>query len=212
VGSLTRHDVQNKLTLVTGNIYLLKKKAPIDPEMLERLSDIEGACKQIVEIFDFARSYETLGEEEPRYVDVAEAFDKAASQFCDLKGIKVMNECEGLEVFADSLLTRLFYNMIDNSIKYAQKLSKIGIRFEKGMEELKLIYEDDGVGIPQAEKPKLFTKGYGKGTGYGLYLIKKMMEAYGWTIQETGKPGKGAQFTMSIPRTNHKSQENYRIT
>ncbi|HXX87016.1 MAG TPA: PAS domain S-box protein, partial [Candidatus Acidoferrum sp.] len=159
VGSLTRHDVQNKLTLVTGNVYLLKKKAPIEPEMLERLSDIEGACKQIVEIFDFARSYETLGEEEPRYVGVAEAFDKAASQFCNLKGIKVMNKCEGLEVFADSLLTRLFYNMIDNSIKYAQKLSKIGVRLAKGMDELKLIYEDDGVGIPQAEKPKLFTKG-----------------------------------------------------
>jgi PAS domain S-box-containing protein len=212
VGSLTRHDVQNKLTLVTGNAYLMKKKAISDPETLERLRGIEEACKQIVEIFDFARSYETLGEEELRYVDVADAFDKAASQFGDLKGISADNECKGLIVLADSLLTRLFYNLIDNSLKYGEKLTYMRIRMEKGREELKLIYEDDGVGIPLAEKSKLFTKGHGKGTGLGLYLIKKIMEAYGWAIKETGQPGKSAQFTMTIPGTNHKSKENYRIT
>jgi PAS domain S-box-containing protein len=212
VGSLTRHDVQNKLTLVTGNAYLVKKKAISDPETLERLRGIEEACTQIVEIFDFARSYETLGEEELRYVDVADAFDKAASQFGDLKGTSTDNECKGLIVLADSLLTRLFYNLIDNSLKYGGKLTYMRIRMEKGREELKLIYEDDGVGIPLAEKSKLFTKGYGKGTGLGLYLIKKIMEAYGWAIKETGEPEKGAQFTMTIPRTNHKSKENYRIT
>jgi PAS domain S-box-containing protein len=212
VGSLTRHDVQNKLTLVTGNAYLMKKKAIGDPETLERLRGMEEACRQIVEIFDFARSYETLGEEELRYVDVPDAFDKAASQFGDLKGISTDNECKGLIVLADSLLTRLFYNLIDNSLKYGEKLTYMRIRMEKGREELKLIYEDDGVGIPLAAKSKLFTKGYGKGTGLGLYLIKKIMEAYGWAIKETGEPGKGAQFTMTIPRTNHKSNENYRIT
>jgi PAS domain S-box-containing protein len=212
VGSLTRHDVQNKLTLVTGNAYLMKKKAISDPETLERLRGIEEACRQIVEIFDFARSYETLGEEEPRYVDVADAFDKAASQFGDLKGTSTDNECKGLIVLADSLLTRLFYNLIDNSLKYGEKLTYMRIRMEKGREELKLIYEDDGVGIPLAEKSKLFTKGHGKGTGLGLYLIKKIMEAYGWAIKETGEPEKSAQFTMTIPTTNHKSKENYRIT
>ena len=70
------------------------------------------------------------------------------------------------------------------------------------MEEnhLKLFYEDDGVGIPEDEKEKIFVEGYGKGTGYGLYLIRKICEAYGWTIQETGKQGKGAQFTITIPK------------
>ncbi len=209
VGSLTRHDVQNKLTVVTGNAYLLKKKAASDPEMFERLRDMEEGCKQIVEIFDFARSYETLGEEELRYVDVADAFDKAVLQFGDLKGAKTLNGCKGLTVFADSLLTRMFYNLIDDSLKYGEKLTQIRIRYEKSQEQLKLVYEDDGVGISSTDKPKLFAKGYGRGTGYGLYLIKKMMEVYGWTIQETGEPGKGAQFTITIPRTNQKAKENY---
>ena len=211
VGGLSRHDARNKLTVVTGNIYLLKKKAASDPDMLERLQDMEEACRQIVRIFDFTRNYETLGMEALRHVDVADAFDKAVAQFSDLKNVKIVNECRGLTVVADSLLTRMFYNLVENSLKYGEKTTQIGIRHEDSEEQLKLVYEDDGVGIPADEKPKLFREGYGKGTGYGLYLIKKMMEAYGWTIQETGRPGNGAQFTITIPRTNQNAKENYRI-
>lgn len=112
---------------------------------------------------------------------------------------------------ADSLLERLFYNMIDNSLKYGEKITQIRVYYEKSDKNLKLLYQDDGIGIPSAEKPKLFKEGYGKGTGYGLYLIKKMMEVYGWTIKETGEPGEGAQFTITIPETNENGKENYQI-
>jgi signal transduction histidine kinase len=113
------------------------------------------------------------------------------------------------------LLRQLFYNLIDNSLKYGQKVTRIRVRYEKTSEDvLRLVYEDDGVGIPLSEKPKLFKEGYSTGgsTGYGLYLIRKMMEVYGWTIQETGEPGKGAQFIITIPKTNSSGKENYRIT
>ena len=212
VGSLTRHDVRNKLSVVTGNIFLAKKRLPDNPEVLDYLHDIDSACQQILEIFDFARNYETLGDEELKNVDVAETVEKAVSLFSDLKGIKVSNECQGLKVLADSLLTRLFYNLIDNSLKYGEKITHIRVYYEKSDKaQLRLIYQDDGNGIPLAEKPNLFKEGYGKGTGYGLYLIKKMMEVYGWTIQETGEPGRGAQFTITIPRINQKGKENYQI-
>jgi len=211
VGGLSRHDARNKLTVVTGNIYLLKKKAASDPDMLERLQDMEEACRQIVRIFDFTRNYETLGMEALRHVDVADAFDKAVAQFSDLKNVKIVNECRGLTVVADSLLTRMFYNLVENSLKYGEKTTQIRIRHEDSEEQLKLVYEDDGVGIPADEKPKLFREGYGKGTGYGLYLIKKMMEAYGWTIQETGRPGNGVQFVMKIPHINKDGKENYQL-
>jgi signal transduction histidine kinase len=38
-----------------------------------------------------------------------------------------------------------------------------------------------------------------------------MMEVYGWTIRETGEPGRGAQFTVTVPRTNQNGIENYQI-
>ena len=76
-----------------------------------------------------------------------------------------------------------------------------------------LVYEDDGVGIPKDAKPKIFDEGYtsGKGSGYGLYLIRKMMEVYGWIIQEKGEPGKGAKFVIEIPKQNSSEKENYRV-
>ena len=58
---------------------------------------------------------------------------------------------------------------------------------------MSLFYEDNGIGIPETNKPKLFKAGFttGKGSGLGLFLIKKMMDVYGWTITEEGEPGKG---------------------
>jgi len=86
------------------------------------------------------------------------------------------------------------------------------VHYETSEDRLKLIYEDDGIGVPKAEKDKIFTEGYGKGSGHGLCLIKKMCEVYGWTIQETGRQGKGAQFTITIPRTSKDGKENYRLS
>ena len=112
---------------------------------------------------------------------------------------------------ADSLLRLFFYNLIDNSLKHGEKVSQIRFYSEKikkhegdveetGEYGLKLVYEDNGIGIPMAKKEKIFKEVYGKGTGYGLYLLRKMCEVYGWTIRETGKQGKGARFIISIPK------------
>jgi len=146
------------------------------------------------------------------YMSVEACFEGAISLFSDLHGVKVVSDCHGLTVLADSLLRQLFYNLIDNSLKYGEKVSRIRVYYEEvGKDKLKLVYEDNGVGISVAEKKKIFKEGYGKGTGYGLYLIRKMCEVYGWTIQETGKRGKGAQFTMTIPKMGENGKINYKI-
>jgi PAS domain S-box-containing protein len=214
VGGLTRHDVRNKLSTITGNIYLNKKKSADPPDVLKSYEEMGSACEQIIRIFDFAKDYEMLGVEELTYIDVEDVVQKAVSLFSDLNGVKVVNECHGLTVLTDSLLRQLFYNLIDNSLKYGKKVTRMRVHCERiGKDELRLIYEDDGVGIPSAEKPKLFREGYSTGgsTGYGLYLIGKMMEVYGWTIQEKGEPGKGAQFVMTIPKANSNGKQNYQI-
>ena len=90
-------------------------------------------------------------------------------------------------------------------------MNQIRIHCKKGKSSLKLIYEDNGSGISKAKKEKVFEKGYGKGTGYGLYLIKRMCEVYGWTIRENGEEGNGARFTIAIPRMNEQGKLNYRL-
>ncbi|MGA2309939.1 MAG: PAS domain S-box protein [Candidatus Bathyarchaeia archaeon] len=214
VGSLTRHDVRNKLCRVTGNAYLLKKKLAGNPEALEQLADMENAVRNVETIFEFARTYEKLGVEQLAYLSVSKAVGEAASLFSDLKGIRIANECGGLTVLADSLLRQLFYNLIDDSLKYGEKLTQIRVRYEEFEDKLKLIYEDDGVGISRDAKSKLFTEGFttGKGSGYGLYMVSRVMDVYGWAIDETGVPGKGAQFTISIPKTKSDRRQNFRLS
>jgi len=202
VGRLTRHDARNKLSVIANNVYLAKQKLPANHNSLEFLTDVESAIDQMDKIFDFARTYEMLGVEELSHMDVGKSVEEAAILLSGMNDVKLVNECKGLTVMADSLLRQLFYNLIDNTMKHGEKVSQIMVHYIEGEDQLKLVYEDDGVGIPEDEKELIFKEGYGKSTGYGLYLIKKMCKEYGWTIRETGKQGKGAQFTITIPKTN----------
>jgi PAS domain S-box-containing protein len=214
MGGLTRHDVRNKLFIVTGNTFLLKKKYADQADIVEGLSKIEQAIKDSVKIFDFAKNYEQLGAEKLRLIAVEKTIDEAEKLFSGSLTIKVKNECHGLNLLADSFLRQLFYNFMDNTRKYAKTATEIRIYFENADDnELRLIYEDNGLGISMENKQYLFKEGFstGNSTGFGLFLIKKMTENYGWKIQETGEPGKGARFIITIPNKFKKGEANYTI-
>jgi PAS domain S-box-containing protein len=213
VGRITRHDVRNKLSAVTGYAYLLKKKHMDQADIVAGLDKMEQAVKDSMKIFEFAKMYEQLGVEALKFVDVEKTINESADLFSDLT-IKVINDCHGLTVLADSFLRELFYNFIDNTRKYGKKATAIRVNYEKTkQDEVQLIYEDDGVGISTENKSKLFIEGFSTGgsTGFGLFLSKKMIDVYGWEIQEIGKPGEGARFVIMIPEKNKFGQANYQI-
>ena len=175
VGSLTRHDVRNKLSVVTGYTYLLKKKHKDQADIMEGLNKIEQAVADSQKIFEFAKMYEQLGVEELAYVDVGRAVDEAGALFSGLS-VDLVNDCHGSSLLADSFLRQMFYNFIDNTRKYGKKTTTIRVHCEPEQSGgLKLIYEDDGVGISEENKAKLFSEGFstGSSTGFGLFLTKK---------------------------------------
>jgi signal transduction histidine kinase len=209
VGSLTRHDICSKFSTVTGYVYLLKEKHADQADTVEGLGKIEQAVKDSIKIFDFAKMYEQIGVEELTYIDVAEQLKEAAALFSGLIPT-IMNECHGLKVLADSFLRQVFYNFIDNTRKFGKKTTPIKVYYERADQgNLKLVYEDDGVGVPVENKPSLFKRGFG--AGFGLFLTQKIIDVYGWTINEEGEPGKGAKFVITIPKVNPNGKENYRI-
>ena len=213
ISQLTRHNIRNKLSAITGNVYLGKKQLAADHKTFEYLDKIESSCSQIVRTLNFAGVYEMLGVEEKAHANVEKTFEEAVSLFPDLKDVRIVNRCKGLVVLADSLLRLVFYHLIDNTIKYGRNVSQIVVYYEEAdAGKLRLIYEDNGCGIPRDKKSALFSKGYEKRSGFGLYLVKEIMKIYGWTIKETGKPGQGAQFTITVPKTNRNGRINYRLT
>ncbi|MCX6693539.1 MAG: ATP-binding protein [Methanomicrobiales archaeon] len=59
--------------------------------------------------------------------------------------------------------------------------------------------EDDGTGISESDKEKVFDRGYGKNTGFGLFLVREIFAITGIAIRETGVPGEGARFEIRVP-------------
>ena len=202
VGAFARHDIRNKLAVVNGNVFLARKLVNDNPMLLAKLDQIEIANHNIVRILDFSKDYESLGSKALSLVNVEKAVDDAAYAFSDLKGIEIKNECVNFNVLADDMLTTIFHNLIENSLKYGEKVTQIKISNETNADgSTTILYEDDGAGLDDTIRPKLFEKGVGKGTGYGLYLIKRTCDLYGWAVKETGESGKGARFELNIPKT-----------
>ncbi|MCW3982932.1 MAG: hybrid sensor histidine kinase/response regulator [Candidatus Bathyarchaeota archaeon] len=201
VGSLTRHDIRNKLTALNGQVYLLKKKTKQVPDAEVHLKEIELVCRQIVELLEFAHIYQKLGAEQLKRVDVEKTVNDAIALFSNINGVKITNQCSGLIVCADSLLRQLFYNLIDNSIRHGQRTTKICIRYEDDGSQVKLIYEDDGAGIPANLKNSLFDEKTSRGANHGLYVVRRICEAYKWSVKEVGEAGLGVKFLINIPNS-----------
>ena len=202
VGGFIRHDIRNKLMGISGNVYLAEKYFEDKDRVKASLNNIKTATNNILSSLNFAKDFEMLGNQELTYTDVGKAFDQAITAFGDLRKVNIINECKGLTVYADEMLTTVFHNLIENSLKYGKTLTEIKIHAETKKEVTIIRYQDNGTGIDREIKEKLFVKGVGKGTGYGLYLIKRTCEIYGWTIDETGQPGEGVCFELRVPNKN----------
>jgi signal transduction histidine kinase len=105
-----------------------------------------------------------------------------------------------VEVFADPMLEKVFFNLFDNSIEHGERVSGIAISFcDDGGGQGLLVIEDDGVGIGNDEKEVIFHQSFGRNSGYGLFLVREILDLTGISIKETGREGQGARFEIRIP-------------
>ena len=84
VGKLARHDARNRLSAVTMNAFLARKKLAGNHEALNHLSQIETAVGDVERIFEFARIYEKIGAEELVYMDAAKTLEESVQLFSEL--------------------------------------------------------------------------------------------------------------------------------
>ena len=199
LASITRHDVANQVTILKGYAQIALMEQP-DPVVADLLSKIEAAGSIISRVIEFTRSYQELGMHAPGWYRVSEMVSRHKPE-----NIQISCTCDA-EVFADPMLEKVFFNLIDNSIRHGERVTVIRIRCEQEMDGLTITVEDDGTGVPPDCKEKIFLKGYGKNTGFGLFLAREILAITSITIRETGEPGKGAVFTITVPKGS------YRIT
>ena len=197
LSSITRHDILNKITALRSYLELSKEYVA-DQEMLNYITKEDDIAKVIAEQIEFTRYYEEMGVHSPSWQDVSGIVRMAAAQL-NLAGITVDISTPGLEVYADPLIGKVFYNLIDNSIRHGIHVTRIGISFDEGQNGGAIIYSDDGIGVSPENKKKIFAKGFGNHTGLGLFLSREILSITGITIEENGIPGKGVRFGINIP-------------
>jgi len=199
LSGITRHDINNQLTILMGYLTILKKKQP-DPSFSDYYLKVSTAAQRISSMIQFTGEYEKIGVNAPVWQDCRTLTDTAAKQ-APLGKIMVKNDFPaGTEVFADPLIVKVFYNLMDNAVRYGGKITTIRFSVEEAGNDHLILCEDDGDGVVAVEKEKIFERGFGKNTGMGLALSREILDITGISIKETGEPGKGARFEMTVPK------------
>ena len=198
MNNVTRHDILNKMTAVRGYLGLLEPAIP-DEKHAAYLRNVVEAVSAIERQIEFTRIYQDLGVHGARWQNVEKIIRHVVSQL-DLGPIDIRCSVAGLELYADPLLERVFYNLADNAVRYGGTIHEIRVRFEDRDGSSVLVWEDDGTGIPADEKSSVFDRGFGKNTGLGLFLVREILTLTGIAISETGEPGKGARFEIVVPK------------
>ncbi len=206
LSNITRHDILNQLTALLG--YLdLSQDHEMDPVLREYISKEQVSAETIRRQITFTRDYQTVGINLPVWQNVRATIMHAIGSL-DLREVTLEISLGDIEVFADPLLEKVFYNLVENALRHGEKLTRIAIRSLAYSEGLLLVCEDDGPGIPATEKENIFQRKFFKHTGFGLFLSREILAITGLSIRETGEPGKGARFEIAIPNGAFRSTNN----
>ncbi len=199
LSSITRHDVNFQITALMSYLSLLKNTGP-DPTLNQYAEKASEAAQHISSIIQFTKEYDTIGIKTPVWQNLHSLVEIAAQQV-PLGNIIVKNDFPSCaEVFADPLIVKVFYNLMNNAVRFGGRITTIRFFAEESGDKTVILCEDDGNGVPTQEKEKIFDKGYGINSGLGLFLSREILSITGITIHETGEPGKGARFAMTVPK------------
>ncbi len=202
MADIAHHDINNKLTALQGYLELAQTHPPGQnaARYLENSQNIAGLIQAQIE---FSQTYNDIGLEPPKWQDLPEIITISEKRLIH-ETISVRCSIRDLKIYADPFLKSVFQNLVDYSLRYGEHVSTISVSCEKRGNRLVVVYEDNGNGITSSDKPLLFTSGFGKNTGTGLFMVREILSVTGIAITETGESGKGARFEIHIPQGKYR--------
>ncbi len=205
LSDITRHDILNQMTVLLGYLDLLKEENMELGKPTECVLRIEESANHIRRQIEFTREYQDIGITSPTWQNLENALRKVLRNF-NIPGISFHIEIEGLEVYADPLLERVFNNIIDNALKHGGGVTEISFEVAETENGMCIAISDNGIGVPLRDKKNIFERGFGHNSGFGLFLTREILDITDISIIEKGIEGEGAQFELIVPRGH------YRIT
>ncbi len=213
------HELRTPLTIMLSSLELMKKEQGSDPEFqanaLENIrSEAERMARLVTRLLMLART------------DASAPFAREPLLIVDIIGEAyrlgcppnraISMECQGLEDLEDAAvsgnadyLKQVFLIVLENACKYTPDGGKVTIRGELRGQHLAITIADTGIGIDQADLPRLFERFYRAknardqpGMGLGLSIAKSIIEQHNGTISVESTYGQGSCFIISLPLLN----------
>lgn len=204
LSGITRHDIRNQLHALTGFLEL-SRQAVRDPDRAsELIAKEEKIAATIAHQISFTKDYEDVGVLAPAWQNV-DGIIREAKATLPMRGVRIEMDRPDLEIYADPLLGRVFFNLIDNALRYGgEGMTSIRVIVQETEKGLQLAVEDNGCGIAPEDRQRLFSRGYGKNTGLGLFLSREILAITGIIITETSGTGCGARFEILVPKREYR--------
>lgn len=196
---ITRHDVINDLNIILVSLDQIRTDPDRDRRDRHILRAME-AGEVLQRTINFTREYEEFGSISGQWTSLCLIIRQACREMSVPDTDPEYEISSDIEVFTDPVIRKVFTTLLDNSYRHGKRVSGIHISARSEGDSLMIVYEDDGIGIPDAEKERIFDHGFGKNTGIGLFLSREILSIMGMTIRETGVPGKGARFEIMVPK------------
>ncbi len=216
------HEIKTPLTAIKGFVETLHRGSVDKPEETERfLGIIQKHVDRLSSIIEDLLSLSRIEQEDERQAIQFETglikdIFRSAVQICrskaEEKNIDIKITCaESLgAAFDPMLLEQAVVNLLDNALKYSEPDSAIKLTATSGVTDVRIIVEDQGIGIAKKHLPRLFERFYRVdkarsrklgGTGLGLAIVKHIAQAHGGRVTVQSTPGKGSTFTILLPKS-----------
>jgi len=213
--SAVSHELQAPLTLVSGSLKRVIRKAPqLEAQLVQRLHDAEeetiGMQQLLNDLLDLSRSDSGRLQVKQEPVDLRPLLDEVVRAQGTALGRELTLElpAEGSSSMAlgdAARLRQVLLNLIENAHKYSPPEQPIQLRLRSDINNLTLEVEDRGIGIPLQDQAYVFDRFHRganttgqSGSGVGLSVVKLLLEAMGGSIKVRSEPGMGSCFRIQL--------------
>jgi signal transduction histidine kinase len=219
--SIASHELKTPITALLGYTELLQRRMTRDQTLSERnqnaLNAIADQARRlntlITALLDLSRIQSgslTIEQTTFNLVPVVQRVVDELRVGLHSHQIIVALPDEGVTLEGDPLrLGQVIHNLLQNAIKYSLDGGDVRLSVEQDQQHIKLAVTDQGIGIPESARARLFERFYRadnvdplqiSGFGIGLYIVKEIVELHGGSITFESVEGQGSTFRVTLPR------------
>lgn len=216
------HELKTPLTSIYGYAEMLDGGVVKEEDKHLFYKKIKGEAARVIalveDIMKLSELDERNGQGDVEDIDIALLVSdciESLSQQAEKYEVSVRVEGEGRLQANRSMLYELFYNLIENAIKYNKPRGSVAVKIMPEKNRLSISVIDDGIGIPKEEQSRIFERFYrveksrskkSGETGLGLAIVKHIVISHKGSIDVISEENKGTEMRISLPLNHYGKQ------